>query len=86
MTYNILIEGIDGKSKSADSKVLGLREGKWKLFDTNPPLLFNLENDLSEQFDLYKSHTLIANYMKQKATIAKSHFGPNFFLLIFERI
>ena len=62
-------EGIDGSNKSAASKCLGLRDGKWKLFDTNPPLLYDLENDLSEQFDLYKTHTALANQMKQKETI-----------------
>ena len=58
--------GIDGSNKSAASKCLGLRDGKWKFFDTNPPLLYDLENDLSEKFDLYESHTALANRMKQK--------------------
>ena len=61
-----LFLGIDGSNKSAASKCLGLRDGKWKLFDTNPPLLYDLENDLSEEFDLYKSHTALADRMKQK--------------------
>jgi len=65
---------------------LGLRDGKWKLFDTEPPLLFDLENDLSEQFDLYKSHTGIARYMKQKERIENNSFlqlFENFFFKFF---
>lgn len=66
MTLKWPFLGIDGSNKSAASKCLGLRDGKWKLFDTNPPLLYDLENDLSEEFDLYKSHTALADRMKQK--------------------
>ena len=41
-----------------------LRDGKWKFIDSNPPKLFDLENDLGEENDIFDKHGFRANRMK----------------------